>query len=67
MMDNEMLCLDCLAGKIAGEVLDRFTDAEPDVAMPYGAWMVLGAIIEDRVKAAFSTDATEAPSPVVVQ
>jgi hypothetical protein len=62
--DTGHLCLNCLAARIAGEVLNEFSDAEPDVAMSYSAWMTLGMIIEDRLKTALGEETPDEPTLV---
>lgn len=57
--DPEIVCVACMAEKVASHVLTEFTEMHPDVKMSYDAWMSLGVLIEETIKEAMGVDEHE--------
>lgn len=53
------ICFNCMAERVAGNVLSEFTELHPDVKMSYSQWMELGFLIEEEIKTALGINEPE--------
>lgn len=67
--EEEGFCPHCMARETASSVLAAFTEVCPKVKMSYEDWMILGSIIEDKIKEGLGipTEESEPAEKVTVQ